>query len=109
MHNYLRNKKVPGSLCDQVLRSGTSIAANIAEGHYAYSKKDFVFKMAIALKECSETMMWLSSLYSGRHLSDKQFESINDDCVEICKLLTSIVKTAKRNISEEGKNDVAIE
>lgn len=101
MHCYLRDRKVSRSLCDQVLRSGTSIGANIAEGHYAHSKKDFVFKMGIALKECAETQMWLSTLRSGQYLSEKQYESINNDCVEICKLLTSIVKTAKRNLSND--------
>lgn len=79
----------------QLLRCGTSIGANIAEAECAISKKDFVAKMYIAFKECNETKYWLDILYETNYLSDKQFKSINKDCVELYKLLASITKSVQ--------------
>ena len=79
----------------QILRSGTSIGANIAEGQQAQSKADFISKMNIALKECVETDYWLRLLHAADYLTDAQFQSIQPDCIEVKKLLVSIVKASK--------------
>ena len=79
-------------LSKQVLRSGTSIGANIHEAIQGQSRRDFASKMNIALKEASETEYWLRLLYETGYLSKKQFISINPDCSELNRILTSIVK-----------------
>jgi four helix bundle protein len=79
----------------QIYRSGKSVGANTAESQYAQSRADFLTKMTIALKEANETKFWLGRLHSEDALNDKEYNSINDDCVEIIKLLTSITKTIK--------------
>ena len=81
----------------QLLRSGTSIGANIREGQYAQSRKDFISKMNIALKEAGETDYWLDVIHSANLLSDEEYASLNADNKEILKLLAAIVKTAKEN------------
>ena len=92
------------SLCDnqkeyilskQLLRSGTSIGANIREAVYGQSKADFYAKMCIALKEASETSYWLELLHESGYLEDKSFDSIYSDCIELLKLLTAITKKCK--------------
>ena len=92
---YLCNEKKEFVLSKQLLRSGTSIGANVREGSYGQSKADFVAKMSIALKETSETSYWLELLNKTEYLSDEQYQSIKTDCEEILKLLTSIVKNSK--------------
>jgi len=84
-------------LSKQLLRSGTSIGANIREADYAESRADFIHKIAIALKECSETIYWIELLFKTKFLNEIQYQSINDNAVELMKLLTSISKTAKVN------------
>ncbi len=79
-------------LSKQVLRSGTSIGANVKEAMRAQSKADFRAKMNIALKEASETEYWLELLYETDYISQESFESIIDDNIEIIKILTKIVK-----------------
>ena len=79
----------------QLLRSGTSIGANVREGQYAQSKKDFVSKMSIALKEAGETNYWLDILHSVDYLNDEEYCSLNADNDELLRLLASIVKTSK--------------
>lgn len=78
-----------------MLRSGTSIGANIAESEYAQSKADFISKLSIALKEAAETKYWLELLQDSGYLSVYETESIITDCVSIIKMLTSILKTLK--------------
>lgn len=82
-------------LSKQILKSGTSIGANIREATGAQSKDDFIAKMHIALKEVYETEYWLELLYKTDFLSEKEFESIFSDCRELTKILASIVKTTK--------------
>ena len=94
------NEKSEFIMSKQLLRSGTSIGANIAEAECGISKKDFLVKMYIAFKECSETKYWLELLYSTEYLSEAEYNSIITDCDELLKLLTSITKTAK-TISNE--------
>ena len=77
----------------QLLRSGTAIGALIREAEFAESKKDFIHKLHISLKEANETDYWLTLL----HESDIAFQSIQTDCTELIKLLTSIIKSSKYN------------
>ena len=95
LHRYLRVSKKEFVLSKQLLRSGTSIGANIAEAQQAQSRADFVAKMNIALKENFETDYWLRLLHATQYLSQEAFDSIISDCTELKKLLVSIVKTAK--------------
>ena len=83
----------------QVLRSGTSISANVHESEFAQSPSDFVSKLHIALKEANETMNWLNLLHDTGYLNDKGFESMINDCDEVIALLVSSIKTIKKNIN----------
>jgi len=94
-YRYLCEEKKEFVLSKQVLRSGTSIGANIAEAQYASSKKDFLNKMYIALKECAETLYWLELLHACDTLDGKEYASLNSDCTEIQKLLVAITKSTK--------------
>ena len=84
-------------LSTQLLRSGTSVGANIVESQQAQSRADFLSKLEISLKEAAETEYWLKLLYATDYLTEKQFESMSADCIEIKKLLTSIIKSSKNN------------
>ena len=97
LYKYLCDEKKEVVLSKQLLRSGTSIGANIAEANSAFSKKDFLAKMYIAFKECSESKYWLDLLYKTDYLTQSEFDSINADCTELQKLLSSITKTLKDN------------
>jgi four helix bundle protein len=92
-----KNKNIQ-SLLKQILRSGTSIGANITEAQSAVTKKDFINKLGIALKESKETDYWLRLLKKSEIIEEKEFNSINQDCLEIIKLLTSIIKSSKTKI-----------
>ena len=83
-------------LSKQVLRSGTSVGANIREAVQGQSKKDFIAKMQIALKEASETEYWLELLHETDYINNKEYESIADDCSRINKILIAILKTSKQ-------------
>ena len=95
LNKYLINEKKESIMSKQILRSGTSIGANIAEAQYGQSKADFLTKMHIALKETSETKFWLRLLHSTGYINDSQI-SIMNDCDELLKLLTSTCKTTKK-------------
>lgn len=84
-------------LSKQLLRSGTSIGANIAEANQAQSRPDFISKLSIALKETVETEYWLTLLRDSEFLTIKQADSLIEDCVELKKMLTSAIKTTKLN------------
>lgn len=81
----------------QVLRSGTSIGANIREAAMGISRPDFIAKLHISLKEANETEYWLELLFKTEYLTPEQYNSINDECKEVKALLISSLKTAKRN------------
>ena len=81
----------------QILKSGTSVGANIREAEYSESIADFIHKMAIAQKETNETMFWLELLNETKYILTNEFESIHTDAVEIIKMITSSIKTAKTN------------
>ena len=95
LYKYLCSEKQEFVMSKQLLRSGTSVGANVREAIYASSKADFVAKMRISLKEISETEYWLELLQKTEYLTEKQYADINADCSEIAKLLTSIVKNSK--------------
>ncbi len=76
-----------------MLRSGTSIGANIAEADFSESKSDFKHKISIALKEANETLYWLNLLYKGDYITNDQYDSIKKDCSEIIAILLSITQT----------------
>ena len=94
LSRFLRSEKKEYVLAKQVLRSGTSIGANIAEAQHGQSTADFASKMAIALKEAGETMYWLTLLCRTDYLTTTQYESLCQDLKEILRLLTAICKTA---------------
>ena len=92
--NKVKQTQKETVLTNQLIRSGTSIGANIREAFYAHSKADFIAKLHIALKECSESEYWLELLIESGYYDDK---SILDKCVEVKKLLISSLNTAKQN------------
>lgn len=96
LYQHLNENNREFVLSKQILRSGTSIGANVREAIQAQSRKDFISKMQIALKEASETEYWLELLHETGYLSDKEFESISADCSSINKILISIVKTSRK-------------
>ena len=97
-YRYLKDGQNEYVLSKQMLRSGTSIGANCKEAIYAQSTLDFINKLSIALKEASETEYWLGLLHDSQYIDDKSYESIQQECVEIIKLLTSIIKTTKSTL-----------
>ena len=92
---YLQKTQKEFVLSKQLLRSGTSIGANISESQQAQSRSDFICKLTISLKEASETAYWLQLLHRTNYLTDIQFRSIIADCRELEKLLTAIIKSSK--------------
>ena len=96
LNQHLRTEKKKYVLSKQLLRSGTSIGANIAESQQAQSRADFLSKLEIALKETSETKYWLRLMKATEYLSKSEFDSVYSDCIELEKILTSIVKSTKK-------------
>ena len=96
-YRYLHDKKKEDAMSKQLLRSGTSIGANVREGQYAQSKKDFISKMNIALKEAGETDYWLDVIHAAEYFSDEEYASLDADNKELLRILASIVKTSKEN------------
>ena len=96
LYKYLTAETNEYVLSKQLLRSGTSIGANVHEAIMSYSKKEFAAKMGIALKEASETAYWLELLVETDYITRQQFDSIYADSKELIKLLVSIVKSSKQ-------------
>jgi four helix bundle protein len=94
-YRYLHDKKKESVMSKQLLRSGTSIGANIREGLYAQSRKDFISKLNIALKESAETDYWIDLIYSAEYFSNEEYSSMKSDNEELTRLLSSIIKTTK--------------
>ncbi len=92
----LRSNRKEFILSNQLLRSGTSIGANISEAQQAQSRADFTSKLNIALKEATETEYWLRLLVATDYLNDSEFNSIVQDCDELIKILVSSIKTIKQ-------------
>ena len=102
MYRYLSEKRLGDKdMLKQIIRSGTSVGANVSEGQFAQSKADFLTKMTIALKEANETKYWIKRLFAYGSLNDKEFYSILNDNEEIISLLTIITKTTKENLRKE--------
>ena len=99
LHKYLVDNKKESIISKQIVRSGTSIGANINEGSYGQSRADFISKMHIALKETSETEYWLKLLILSEYISDKEGQSLLEDCLEIKKILISSINTAKSKLN----------
>ncbi len=98
LSRYLSEEKKEYVLSKQILLSGTHIAKFIKDANLAGSKQLFTTDMQTSLKRASETEFWLLILREGEFLDDKAYNSINQDCVELIKLLVSIVKTSKENV-----------
>lgn len=96
LYKYLTDVKKEYVLSKQLLRSGTSIGANIAEAEQAQSKPDFISKMNIALKEAAETKYWIKLLHATNYLIKDETISILDDCVELERILVKIIKSSKK-------------
>ncbi len=93
----LKQDRLLEPILKQILKSGTSIGANVTEAQNASSTKDFINKLNIALKEARETEYWLNLLNASDIINEKSFKSLQGDCRELIKLLISIIKTAKYN------------
>jgi four helix bundle protein len=100
------NEKKEYVLSKQLLRSGTSIGANVMEGLRAQSRKDFISKMNIALKEANETEYWIRLLIDSGYLTQDDNREILSECKEVCRILFSIVKTANDNLNNSVNEDV---
>jgi len=96
---YLRDKKNEFVISKQILKSGTSIGANLSEAYCGISKNDFLSKVYISFKECAETLYWLTLLKETKYISNEQFNNIYPDCNELYKMLSSTTKTVKQKIS----------
>ncbi len=101
LYRFLTAEQKEYVLSKQILRSGTSIGANVNEAVEGFSNKDFQFKLNIALKEARETEYWLKLLHETEYISDHQYSHINNDCTEILKLLVSILKTFDQKGSDQ--------
>ncbi|MDQ2747861.1 MAG: four helix bundle protein [Acidobacteriota bacterium] len=98
LYKYIVAEKKEYVLSKQILRSGTSIGANIEEANQAQSKADFIHKLSISQKESFETDYWLRLLRDSEYLTETQANSLLKDCQELQKLLTASIKTAKENL-----------
>lgn len=98
MYIWLKDERHEYVLSKQCLRSGTSIGANVHEGVMARSKAEFIAKLQISLKEANETKYWIEILHETDFLTEDMYNSIYPECIEIIKLLTSIIKTSRDNL-----------
>ena len=97
----LRDECKEYTLADQVLRSGTSIGANLAEAAFATSKKDFLVKAKIALKECSETRFWLKLLIRSKIFPKSRLSPLLSSCTELLRMLVSTCKTTEERLKSQ--------
>lgn len=97
-YKFLTKEKREYIMSKQLLRSGTSIGANIREGQNAQSKADFIHKFSIAQKECDETLYWLELLHKSGFLEEKEFTTTHNEASELLKMLRSSILTTKQNI-----------
>ena len=96
LYKYLTEQKGEFVMSKQLLRSGTSIGANISEALSAESSADFIHKLAIAQKEANETLYWLMLLHRTQYITIVEAESMKNDCMELRKIITSIILTTKQ-------------
>jgi four helix bundle protein len=100
LYKYLCNNKQEYILSKQILRSGTSIGANVSEAQRGQSTPDFASKMGIALKEANETEYWIRLLYETDYIDENQFNSLYEDISELISILMSICKTTNKNLKK---------
>jgi len=98
--SHLQNERKEYILSKQLIRSGTAPGALTKEAEHAQSKKDFINKMSIGLKEINETSYWLSLLRDTNYIKEEEFKSIHKDCAEILRIMVKIVKTSKENFKK---------
>ena len=103
-YQYLGKEHKEFILSKQLLRSGTAIGAMVREAEYVQSKPDFIHKLSIALKEANETEYWLMLLKDSQYITEQSFLSIDTDCKELIKLLVSIIKSSKSDITKTDEN-----
>ena len=103
LYKYLTSEKQEYIMSKQLLRSGTSVGANVCEAQQAQSPMDFLSKMNIALKESYESDYWLRLLHHTDYLNKEEYDSIITDCRSISKLLVTIVKSTKNNNKNDDK------
>lgn len=96
LYKFLTEEKKEYIVSKQIVRSGTSIGANITEANYGQSKADFISKLHIALKESAETIYWLKLLVRTDYLTQQEYSSLITDCEELLKILTASINTAKK-------------
>ena len=101
LFSYLKKQKNEYDLSKQMMRSGTSVGANIREAQNAESKLDFIHKLSISQKECDETLYWLELLYKAEYLTELEFSSIYNEGTEILNILKSVIITTKQNIKKK--------
>jgi len=94
-YQSITNKNKEYVLSKQLLRSGTSIGANVSEATFGQSNKDFISKLSIARKEANETLYWLSILRETSYLTGSETDHLKQDCEELLRILTSIIKTSQ--------------
>ena len=99
LYQYLCKEKREFVLAKQLLRSGTSIGANIAEASCAFSRKEFLSKISIAFKECAESLYWLELLYESGYLNATQYRSLYTDCQELYKILSATILTTRSSLN----------
>ena len=104
LYRFLTKEKKEFDLSKQILRSGTSIGANVSEGERGQSKADFYSKMSIALKEANETHYWLRLLFATGYISESQYLSLEKDVKEIVAMLMSICKTTQTSLKTKQDN-----
>jgi len=99
LFKFLQSEKKEYILSKQLMSSGTAIGALVREAEFAESKADFIHKLAIAQKECNESIYWLELLNETEYLQESEFNSINKDAIGIIKIITSSIKTVKSKLN----------
>jgi len=100
LYKYLCDEKKEYVMSKQLLRSGTSIGANICEADHSMSKREFISKMNLSLKEAAESEYWLELLFESEFITRHEYDSIYFECCELKGLLISIIKTANKNLKQ---------
>lgn len=97
----LKGNGVESFLINQLQRAGTSVLANVNEAHAAQGRKDFVSKLQVAMKECKECDGWFGILRDSGDISEKDYVQFHNQCIEICRILSYSIRTAKRNLEAQ--------
>lgn len=97
LYKFLKKQHSEYELSHQIIRSGTAVGALIREAEHAFSRKDFIHKLTIGLKEANESIYWLELLHATDYINKRMFDSLVKDTVELLKMLVASVKTTKAN------------